>query len=548
MTPPPPRRAGGRRPTGRAPSPPRPAPGRRLGPVRPPRRSGRRRSPSARAEGHAAGADGPQGAARRHRRGGAARRGLHDRDPGAHLQRERQLRQGVRRRLRVDRRGGAFQHQGRHPLRLGAHPHRRPPRAHGRGVAGVAAAEGQVVAQIRVLDQRRRAPRLLPGPAQLRPQLADVARAQRLEPSTREHAADRTRRDRARRQVGRRRRASPWATPCDVAGHRRGAGLHACRASAASGSSTPGEVPRPPCSTPRPPRPSWASRGTFDWISVAGGDGVSQDELAERGRRRAAARHRGHHRRRVHRREPGRLPEAHRHLQHVPAGLRPDRALRRLVHHLQHVLGHRRPAHPGAGPAPGDRRPPAPGAGLGAARGARRRASWPRPSGWCAGIGLAMGLNALLRNIGFAGPETPLVVPASAVVVVAGGGHPHHPGCGRLPRPEGRRPSPPVAAMRDVAWRATGTSTAAGSRGAVLVARRRPHLQRSVRQRRRQPPARRARGARVAVPRHDGAGSGHRPGARRRPRRAAPQSRRQRPDGPGERHAQPRADGLTASA
>ena len=36
--------------------------------------------------------------------------------------------------------------------------------------------------------------------------------------------------------------------------------------------------------------------------------------------------------------------------------------------------------------------------------------------GVVAGIGLAMGLNALLRNIGFAGPETPLSVPPSAVI------------------------------------------------------------------------------------------------------------------------------------
>ena len=36
--------------------------------------------------------------------------------------------------------------------------------------------------------------------------------------------------------------------------------------------------------------------------------------------------------------------------------------------------------------------------------------------GILAGIGLAIGLNALLREIGFAGPETPLLVPAAAVV------------------------------------------------------------------------------------------------------------------------------------
>ena len=66
--------------------------------------------------------------------------------------------------------------------------------------------------------------------------------------------------------------------------------------------------------------------------------------------RGAARRHRGHHRRRVHR-GAARTPsqQAVGDLQHVPAGVRLHRPVRRLVHHLQHVLDHRGPAHPRAG-------------------------------------------------------------------------------------------------------------------------------------------------------------------------------------------------------
>ena len=54
--------------------------------------------------------------------------------------------------------------------------------------------------------------------------------------------------------------------------------------------------------------------------------------------------------------------------------VRPDRPVRRLVHHLQLLLDPRRPAQQGDGAAAGHRRQPAPGARLGAARGGRRRA------------------------------------------------------------------------------------------------------------------------------------------------------------------------------
>ena len=67
-------------------------------------------------------------------------------------------------------------------------------------------------------------------------------------------------------------------------------------------------------------------------------------------------------------------------LQHVPHGVRLHRPVRRDVHHLQHLLDHRRPAHAGDGDAPGRRRQPPPGAALGAARVGHRRARSPRPS------------------------------------------------------------------------------------------------------------------------------------------------------------------------
>ncbi len=86
--------------------------------------------------------------------------------------------------------------------------------------------------------------------------------------------------------------------------------------------------------------------GKFDWISVAGSDGLTQVALQERITDSTPARHRSHHRRRLHQGEPGRVPEDHRHLQHVPPRIRTHRPLRGVVHHLQHVHGDRRPANP----------------------------------------------------------------------------------------------------------------------------------------------------------------------------------------------------------
>jgi putative ABC transport system permease protein len=84
------------------------------------------------------------------------------------------------------------------------------------------------------------------------------------------------------------------------------------------------------------------------------------------------------------------------------------------------------------------------------------------------GIGLAMGLNALLRNIGFAGPETPLMVPASAVIssLVVGTGITV--AAAVLPA---RRAATiaPVAAMRDMGQESSAVSRRRTVIGTIVV-------------------------------------------------------------------------------
>ena len=69
-------------------------------------------------------------------------------------------------------------------------------------------------------------------------------------------------------------------------------------------------------------------------------------------------------------------------LQHLPADLRRGRAARRRVHDLQHLLHHRRAAHPGERPAARARREPPAGARLGARSRRWSSASSRRCSGW----------------------------------------------------------------------------------------------------------------------------------------------------------------------
>ena len=69
-------------------------------------------------------------------------------------------------------------------------------------------------------------------------------------------------------------------------------------------------------------------------------------------------------------------------LLHRPAGLRLHLPVRGRLHHLQHLLHHRGPAHPGAGPAADRGRQPSPGVPLGPGRGPAHRGWWPPWSAW----------------------------------------------------------------------------------------------------------------------------------------------------------------------
>ena len=85
------------------------------------------------------------------------------------------------------------------------------------------------------------------------------------------------------------------------------------------------------------------------------------------------------------------------------------------------------------------------------------------------GILLAIGLNALLRAVGFAGPDTPLVVPASAIISSILVGTIITVASAIFPA---RRAAtiPPVAAMRDVAVDRTGASRRRLVTGLVVLA------------------------------------------------------------------------------
>ena len=87
--------------------------------------------------------------------------------------------------------------------------------------------------------------------------------------------------------------------------------------------------------------------GAFDSIVVAKSADVAADELAVRLQSALADDQiEVHHRRGRHRRQAGRPPRGPEVLQHVPPRVRLHLAVRRDVHHLQHVLDRDRPAHP----------------------------------------------------------------------------------------------------------------------------------------------------------------------------------------------------------
>ncbi len=124
--------------------------------------------------------------------------------------------------------------------------------------------------------------------------------------------------------------------------------------------------------------------GTVDGFLVAADPGVEPGPGHRRPRRGPARRGGGHHRRPAHRGVPADRRGLRRHPAPRPAGLRPHRPHRRGLQHLQHLRHRRGPAHPGRGPAAGDRRLAPPDHRLHAPRGGdrRRRRRRARASCW----------------------------------------------------------------------------------------------------------------------------------------------------------------------
>ena len=133
-------------------------------------------------------------------------------------------------------------------------------------------------------------------------------------------------------------------------------------------------------------------------------------------------------------------------LQHVPARLRRHRAARRLVHHLQHLLDHRRPAQPRDGAAAGDRR-------QGRAGRSARCCSKPLLVGVVASVARVRrrrparrgGRRRLLSAIGVDIPTAGITIPPNALDHVVRRRHPRHrrrrglPGDPRVAHPADRR-------------------------------------------------------------------------------------------------------------
>ncbi len=234
----------------------------------------------------------------------------------------------------------------------------------------------------------------------------------------REPAAGGARRGRDRRGDGAQRRPRdrrPHPDPVPGSAGR----VHDRRASPGSARPTTSAARRSRSSTPRRRRSVLGKEGVYDAISVVGDEGVAACELRSVGRRGAARRRRGGHvdvgrRRGVAGAAGG-------------AGVLPDRtarvrvrgAVRRLVHHLQHVLDHRRAAHARARPAASARRVAAAGDRVGGARSVPRRAWSPRCSASSLGIGIAVGLQGLLAAFNIDLPSTALQLLPRTIVVVA---------------------------------------------------------------------------------------------------------------------------------
>ena len=198
-------------------------------------------------------------------------------------------------------------------------------------------------------------------------------------------------------------------------------------------------------------RPSSTEPGRIDAIRVVADDGVSQAELVDRIESVVPPATEVLTGDEITEETPGPTSSrGHGLPQHLPAGVRRHRPVRRLVHHLQHVLDPGGPADPGDGADAGHRRRPTAGAGLGARRGGgrrsrrlgrrprRRRRHRHRPEG------------AALGGIGIDFPPAAWSSAASTVIVSLVAGLGVSVASAVFPARRAAK-VPPVAAMREVA-------------------------------------------------------------------------------------------------
>ena len=193
----------------------------------------------------------------------------------------------------------------------------------------------------------------------------------------------------------------------------------ASRSPASPSSARPTRGRRPACCSPSDDRAASArrSRVRSTRCRVVAADGMSQAELTDRIAPTLPDGHRGAHRRRDHRRSSRPNPQGSMGFFNTFLhGLRRHRAVRRCVHHQQHLLDHRRPALAGDGAAAGDRREPQAGDAVGA-REAAVVGLVASVAGLVAGIGVAAGLKGLFGAIGFDIPGGPVVVTTKTVVM-----------------------------------------------------------------------------------------------------------------------------------
>ena len=174
--------------------------------------------------------------------------------------------------------------------------------------------------------------------------------------------------------------------------------------------STTSAAPRRRTSTPRPRSGCSARPGSSTASTSAPSRGVCQTELADRLSAVLPAGHRGGHRRGRRRGERRRDQVELQDRRHPLRDLRRHRAVRRLVHHLEHLHDDRHPAVARDRAAAGDRRPSPPGPRQPAARGPRARAASPPRPGSGSASRVAKGLKGLMDAVGLALPFTSLQV------------------------------------------------------------------------------------------------------------------------------------------